>query len=149
MGLFNNLKNYRMLHHPFVFDLVRVMLGILIFYKGVMFVSDGSSLNEIIDNSRVGGLAMILEHHVAFTLLAGGILITLGLLTRLAIIFQLPVFIGVLLNPHVKYGLYSVYNEYTFSIFMVLILVVMLIYGSGPYSVDHFLKRSKRIQHSH
>jgi uncharacterized membrane protein YphA (DoxX/SURF4 family) len=114
-----------------------------------MFVSDGSSLNEIIDNSRVGGLAMILEHHVAFTLLAGGILITLGLLTRLAIIFQLPVFIGVLLNPHVKYGLYSVYNEYTFSIFMVLILVVMLIYGSGPYSVDHFLKRSKRIQHSH
>jgi uncharacterized membrane protein YphA (DoxX/SURF4 family) len=110
-----------------------------------MFVQDSDSLNMIINNSRIGGLAFILEHHVAFTLLVGGILITIGMLTRLAILFQFPVFIGAIINQHVQYGLYSVYSELTFSIIISLILIVLFFIGSGPFSVDHYLfKKDKK-----
>ena len=95
-------------------------------------MQDGDALNQIINNSRIGGLAFILEHHVAFTLLVGGILISaIGMLTRLAIVFQFPVFIGAIINFNVDYGLYCVIRELTFSIFITLILIVFF-YRSRP-----------------
>lgn len=144
MKIFPKFENYCNVHCPFVLDLMRMMLGVVLFYKGVMFVQDSDALNQIIENSRIGGMAFILEHHVAFTLLVGGILITIGLLTRLAIIFQFPVFIGAIINHHATYGLYSVYSELTFAIVVMLVLIVFFIMGPGPFSVDHYVFRKDR-----
>ena len=129
-------------HQPFVFDLMRIVLGIAIFYKGILFVQDGEALNLIIERSRIGGFAFILEHHVAFTLLVGGILIALGLITRIAVLFQFPVFLGVILNQHAQYGLYSVYSELGFALIITLVLMVFLVLGSGTFSVDHAMRRA-------
>jgi uncharacterized membrane protein YphA (DoxX/SURF4 family) len=139
MKILPKFEHYCDVHCPFVLDLMRIIIGAILFYKGVMFVQDSDSLNQIINNSRIGGMAFILEHHVAFTLLVGGILIAIGMLTRLAILFQFPVFIGAIVNQHVQYGLYSVYSELTFSIIITLILIALFVVGSGPFSVDHYL----------
>ena len=144
MKILPTFEHYCDEHCPFVLDLMRVILGVIIFYKGVMFVQDSDSLFQIINNSRIGGLAFILEHHVAFTLLVGGILITLGMLTRLAILFQFPLFIGAIVNYHVQYGLYSVYSELTFSIIITMVLILFFFIGSGPFSVDHYLFRKDK-----
>lgn len=146
MKILPNFEHYCDEHCPFVLDLLRIILGAVIFYKGVMFVQDGDALNQIINNSRIGGLAFILEHHVAFTLLVGGILIAIGMLTRLAIVFQLPVFIGAVINYQVDYGLYSVYSELTFSIVITLVLIAFFFIGPGPFSVDHYIFKPDKLK---
>lgn len=144
MKILPKFERYCDIHCPFVLDLMRVMVGIVLFYKGILFVQDGDALNQIIANSRIGGMAFILEHHVAFTLLVGGILIAIGLLTRIAILFQFPVFIGVIINQHVNYGLYSVYSEVTFAIIITLVLILFFVIGPGPFSADHYVFRKER-----
>jgi len=143
MKIFPSFENYCNVHCPFALDLLRMILGVIIFYKGIMFVQDSDALNHIIDNSRIGGMAFILEHHVAFTLLAGGIMIALGFLTRIAIIFQFPVFIGVILNQHVQHGLYSVYSELGFAIVISVVLIFFFLIGPGPFSVDYYIRKTK------
>ncbi len=138
-------SKYSKAHHLFVIDLIRFLLGIVIFIEGIRFVSNSSMLSEIIDNSRIGGLAIILEHHVAFSLLAGGFFIAIGLLTRIAILFQLPIFIGVLLNYHAVYGLFSVYGNATFSLIITFVLLIIFISGSGKYSIDYLIKKKRII----
>jgi putative oxidoreductase len=143
MKWLKKFQKYSDEHQPFVFDLMRIVLGIAIFYKGLLFVQDGDALNLIIERSRIGGFAFILEHHVAFTLLVGGILIALGLITRIAVLFQFPVFLGVILNQHAQYGLYSVYSELGFALIVMLVLIVFLVLGSGTFSVDHAMRRAR------
>lgn len=80
---------------------------------------------------------------MAFTLLVGGVLIALGLITRIAILFQLPVFIGVIFNQHAQYGLYSVYSELGFAIVITAVLIAFLVLGSGKFSVDYAMRCSR------
>jgi uncharacterized membrane protein YphA (DoxX/SURF4 family) len=77
---------------------------------------------------------------VAFTYLVGGILITIGLLTRIAILFELPVFFGSIFGFITKTGFFSVYYDFLFSAIVFLFLLFFLIFGPGPFSVDSKMK---------
>jgi putative oxidoreductase len=137
-------RKYSGENQPFALNLFRIALGLVIFYKGILFVQDTEALNLIIEKSRIGGFAFILEHHVAFTLLVGGVLIALGLITRIAVLFQFPVFLGVILNQHANYGLYAVYSELGFAVVITFFLIAFLILGSGRFSVDYAMRCSRK-----
>lgn len=143
MSAFSKIDRYVSKHYPFVLDLLRIVVGAVIFYQGVMFVKNGEALDMIINRSTIGGWAFILEHHVAFTLLVGGILITIGLITRWAIAFQFPVFLGMIINQHATQGLYSVYSELSFAYGITIILVLLFILGPGPFSVDQRMRKGQ------
>ncbi len=130
-------------------DLFRIVVGVIIFYQGVMFVQNGEALDEIINRSRIGGWAFILEHHVAFTLLVGGILIAIGLITRWAVAFQFPVFIGMIINQHATHGLYSVYSNLSLAYGITVVLALLFVMGPGLFSVDQRMKKeSEQIAHN-
>jgi len=131
------------LHYPFVFDVIRVALGIFLFLKGIEFIKDGVAMEEIVKNSRVPGFGFILVHQVAFAYLVGGILISIGLITRLASFFILLIYFGMLINGNTEYGLYSVYYDKVMAVIMTIVLVFYVIYGSGYYSVSHYMGRHK------
>lgn len=143
MKPFSGIDRYCCKHYPFVLDLLRIIVGVIIFYQGVMFVQNGEALDEIINRSRIGGWAFILEHHVAFTLLVGGILIAIGLITRWAVAFQFPVFIGMIINQHATHGLYSVYSNLGLAYGVTIVLVLLFITGPGSFSVDQKMKKTK------
>ena len=143
MKILPSFEKYCDAHCPFVLDLMRILLGVILFYKGILFVNDADALNLILNNSKFGGMAFIVEHHVAFTLLAGGIMIAIGFLTRIAIAFELLIFVGVILNQGATYGLYSVYSELGFAIVVSLVLFVFLFIGPGPFSADHYISRTR------
>ncbi len=130
-----------MIYHSVFYDLTRFIVGVILLMEGIRLVGDSSTLFGIVDRSRIGGLAFILEHHVIFTLIAGGILIAIGLLTRIAILFELLIFIGVLFNHDAQFGLYSVYGNVAFSLVITLVLIVIFLAGSGTISADHYLKK--------
>jgi putative oxidoreductase len=137
------IGHYGDVHHPRWLDLLRISLGIAIFIKGVFFVNNSQALLDIMYNSSISGWAFIVEHHVAFTYLVGGILISIGLLTRIAIIFELPVFFGSIFCFIAKTGFFSVFSDFIFSIIVFILLIFFLVFGPGPISADAAMKARK------
>ena len=80
---------------------------------------------------------MITIHYVAPAHLMGGILIFFGLLTRWAIIAQLPILIGAVLINFL--GEMNTTNLLISSI-VLLLCIFFLFYGSGKNSVDYYMK---------
>ncbi len=142
MALIHNIEHWADTHHPRWIDFIRVALGLFILYKGILFISDTEALMGLISGMDIGFFHMALAHYVAFAHLVGGILIALGLLTRLAIIVQLPILFGAVFFVNISQGFLSVSNnlEFEMSLAVFVLLIIFLVYGSGKFSLDHFMK---------
>ena len=136
----NNVKNLNKWangHTYFSVDLVRMALGILLFMKGVSFITNTQYLEDLLTPFNKLGGGMILIHYVAFAHIVGGILIVFGLLTRWSIIAQLPILIGaVVLN-----FMGEMHSQNLFlSLLTLSICLFFLVYGSGKHSADYHFK---------
>ena len=80
---------------------------------------------------------MIAVHYVTPAHLIGGMLIVFGLLTRWAIIAQLPLILGAVIINFV--GEMNAVNL-ILALVMLLLCVFFLVYGSGKHSVDYYMK---------
>jgi putative oxidoreductase len=129
-------------HHTKWLDLLRIGLGAILFAKGLYFISDTFALAEMLKNSRFEFLSFMIAHYVAFAHLVGGILIALGLLTRIAILFQLPILIGAIAFVNASRGFFSINFELEISLVVLFLLILFLIYGSGPLSVDFYMRKN-------
>ena len=140
----NDFRQFIDIHHPRWIDAIRIVLGIAIFIKGIYFINNSDALIEILQNSSIAGWTFIVEHHVAFTYLVGGILISIGLLTRIAIVFQLPVFFGSIFCSLTNKGFFSVFSDLTFSIIIFFVLIFFLIWGPGKFSADEKMRKDEK-----
>ncbi|GGK71280.1 DoxX family protein [Rufibacter glacialis] len=134
-------------HHPVAYDYGRIILGLFILYKGIMFISDTSGLAQIIQNSQFHFVALGLAHYVAFAHLVGGVLIALGLITRVAVGFQIPILVGAVFFFNPDQGFFSGNPQFAVSLVTLIALIFYFVGGSGYYSVDHkFEMNEKRLQ---
>ncbi|PKV62445.1 DoxX family protein [Pontibacter ramchanderi] len=131
-------------HHPVWVDFVRMALGIFLFVKGVMFIQDTEALQSIMRNSQFQWVSFGMAHYVAFAHLVGGLLIAMGLVTRIAILFQIPILLGAVFFINPQRGFYSENTELWSSIIVLILLIVFLILGSGRLSVDNLIRRPER-----
>lgn len=147
MNLVQKIEHWGDVHHAKWLDVIRIVLGLLILSKGIAFVSDTEAQKDwIIQNSAFGfsGLmAMALVHTIAFAHLVGGVLITMGLVTRFAVVIQIPILLGAVFFVNLTKGFSSLNSELWLSIIVLMLLILFWIVGSGPYSVDHWLKGSR------
>ncbi|EJF08711.1 DoxX family protein [Pontibacter sp. BAB1700] len=97
----HRIEHWADAHHPVWVDFVRMALGIFLFVKGVMFIQDTAALQSIMRNSQFQWVSFGMAHYVAFAHLVGGLLIAMGLITRIAILFQIPILLGAVffINP--------------------------------------------------
>ncbi|HYV93318.1 MAG TPA: DoxX family protein [Chitinophagales bacterium] len=129
-------------HHPKWLDILRIILGLVILAKGYYFVTDTDGLKQIIASSRFGQVSFVLEHYVVFAHLIGGALIVVGLITRIAVMAQLPILIGAVLLVNSRSGFFSSNStELWLSIIILFLLIFFLIEGSGPWSVDEYMRK--------
>jgi len=142
MNTLQRIDHWAETHHPKWLDILRILLGVVIFLKGYFFVRNTDALMSIMNHSKFPWVSLAMAHYVAFAHLVGGFLITIGLLTRLAILFQLPVLIGAVLFVNAQKGFFSESSELFFSILILFLLVFFLIAGSGPWSVDESWNKS-------
>ncbi|MCJ8292414.1 MAG: DoxX family protein [Crocinitomicaceae bacterium] len=121
-------------HMSLTMDSIRMILGIFLFIKGIQFASQTELLVDLIQPNDVSSSTLLVAHYVTLVHFAGGILVLFGLLTRLALLFQLPIFIGaVIIN--VMNGAESVVMAQ--ALFGLIGSIVFILYGSGRYSVDY------------
>ena len=100
-------------------------------------MSDSQVLLELFSPFKNMAGAMIIIHYVAPAHFIGGILIFFGLLTRWAIIAQLPILIGAVIINFV--GEMNTFNLFVSSITF-LGCVFFILYGSGKHSADYYFK---------
>lgn len=143
MNNITKIEHWADTHHPDWIDILRIALGLFILYKGILFISNTAALLDLMKNADLQFVNLGLAHYVAFAHLMGGILIAMGLVTRIAILFQLPILIGAVFFVNVKQGFFSVSNnlEFEMSLIVLILLIVFLVYGSGKLSIDQWMKK--------
>ena len=143
MNTFTKIEHWADTHHPQWIDFVRIILGLFILYKGILFISDTQGLLSIMKNAELQFVNLGLAHYVAFSHLVGGILIAMGLVTRFAILFQIPILLGAVFLVNIQQGFIAVSNntEFGISVAVLVLLIMFLFYGSGKFSVDNWMKR--------
>lgn len=141
MNLIHRIEHWGDTHHPRWMDAVRIVLGIVILAKGVSFIADTDSVARLLENTHFQLSIWSAVHYIAFAHLVGGIFIALGLVTRVAIAFQLPILFGAVFFVNITNGFSFLNSEFWFSLLVLLLLIVFFIVGSGRYSLDHEMRR--------
>ncbi|MCW8980308.1 MULTISPECIES: DoxX family protein [Altibacter] len=137
MGTIKSLNKWANAHTYYPLDIVRVALGAFLFIKGINFMADAAMLVELFEPLEGYAGGMLAVHYVAPAHFIGGLLIAFGLLTRWAVIAQLPILIGAVLINFL--GEFNTGNFLLASI-VLLVCIFFLFYGSGKHSVDKYLK---------
>lgn len=137
MNNVKDLNKWANAHTYLPIDLARVALGIFLFMKGIFFITNIQYLHDLISPiDRVGG-GMFLIHYIAPAHMVGGIMIIFGLLTRWAIIAQLPILIGAVVVNFMG----EMHSQNLLVALLTLgVCVIFLFYGSGKHSADYFFK---------
>ena len=140
MNSVKELNKWANTHTYLPIDLLRVALGIFLFMKGISFITNIQYLADLISPiDKIGG-GMFLIHYIAPAHMVGGIMIVFGLLTRWAIIAQLPVLIAAVIINFMG----EMHSQNLFLALITLaICVFFLFYGSGKHSADYYFKMQK------
>jgi len=140
MGTIKSLNKWANAHTYYPLDLLRVGLGVFLFVKGIDIMSNHQQMIEVIRpfENIPGGMGIL--HYVAPAHFVGGFLIVIGLLTRWAVLAQLPILIGAVLVNFI--GTMNTTNL-ILALCVLLVCVFFLFYGSGKHSADYYLKMQK------
>lgn len=133
-------------HHPAWLDILRIILGVFLFFKGVSFISDTTASSALMKGLNFNLWSVTAVHYVAFAHIFGGLLIAIGGLTRIAILFQLPVLIVAVFFANLREGFAGINSEFWLSLFTLFLLILFLIMGSGRYSFDNYLNNNKVVK---
>ena len=132
------------------FELLRIYLGVGLFARGILFISNSSAFIDLLGPSSSAWLtSVVLIHYVALSHLVGGVMIAVGLFTRVAALAQLPILIGAVFVVHLPgriAGLHAVAG--VFGPGVVFADPVWSCGGSGRLSVDkHIVERPAGAEH--
>jgi uncharacterized membrane protein YphA (DoxX/SURF4 family) len=138
MNLVQRVEHWGEAHHPQWLDIVRILLGIFLCYKGVDFLMNmGQMLSLITNNMSFGSFTeMMMGNYISFAHILGGILLILGVLTRFACLLQIPILVGAVF--FVNTSLYRPFSEMMIAILVLLLLILFLIVGNGPVQLLKF-----------
>ncbi|MDB5087520.1 MAG: DoxX family rane protein [Mucilaginibacter sp.] len=141
MNVVHRIENWGDTHHPKFIDIVRIALGAFLLWKGISFMENTEYLKQLITDQTVIDVSpvilMSLVYYVMFAHMVGGILIGVGILTRFGCILQIPIVLGAIFLS----GIFQDAINYMVwpSVTALVVLVIFLILGSGPWSLDRYL----------
>lgn len=125
-------------HENSALDLVRIFLGIALLIRGALFLADRSALMEFVQDRDLGWLLpIIMIHYVTLAHLYGGLIMSLGLLTRLSALVQIPILTGAVFFVHLDEGLLTGGQSLELSALVLFLLVVIFWFGPGKLSLDY------------
>ncbi|HLY69608.1 MAG TPA: DoxX family protein [Puia sp.] len=139
MGTLQQIKHWSITHHPRWFVVLRVALGICLFVKGIFFMMNAVTLQELISSDAVISKGVNwLPILITWAHLLGGFLIIIGLFTRVAVILQIPILIGAVVFIIAKEKMFGPGSELLFAFIILVLLFLFLIEGGGPISLDNY-----------
>lgn len=132
---------------PIWLTFLRVILGIILIWKGFNFVRDITELKSLIDQTGVGlfsqnaeALALV----VTILTLLCGFFITVGLFTKLSAIVQIPIILVALIFVNAR-NIERDGFELTLTIIVFILLILFAIKGSSRLSADEYFRRGRSL----
>ena len=128
-------------------DLIRIYLGIGLMVRGGMFISQPEVLLDFLKRTHSWLLPLALSQYVVAAHLCGGILLALGLGTRLAAAVQIPPLLGAVVFVHLHDGLLTGGQSLEFAALVLAMLSAFAVFGAGRVSLDSWItKRNAETQ---
>jgi uncharacterized membrane protein YphA (DoxX/SURF4 family) len=128
-------------------DVIRIYLGVGLMVRGALFISRPEVLIDFMNRGDSWFVPLALSQYVVAAHLCGGILLALGLGTRLAAAVQIPPLLGAVLLVHMGEGLLTAGQSLEFAALVLAMLGVFSIFGSGRVSLEAWLaKRNAETQ---
>jgi uncharacterized membrane protein YphA (DoxX/SURF4 family) len=123
------------------FDLLRIYLGVALFVRGALFVSNPARAQALVEQSGDWFMPMLLAHFIGAAHLVGGLLLAIGLATRLAAAVQVPILVGAVFLVHWRNGLLNPSQSLELAGLVLAMLVCYTLCGAGALSTDALLHR--------
>ena len=123
--------------------ILRAALGLILFWKGISFIHDSSTLEAMVQKTGInmfGANAQTISFIITYVNLLGGFLVIVGLFTKWACILQIPILLGAIILVNIKAGMSASNSELLLSIIVFILLVVFAIKGSGVISADEYFR---------
>lgn len=141
---FEHTNHWIKMHGDLVIDIIRIYLGIALFWKGIYFAAHTTYLVQLMESS--GALLFApraIANVVIIVHLVGGFFLAFGLITRAAALVQVPVLAVAVfyVNFGKAFGALQERENLEFSALVLFLLVLISIYGGGRWSVDYVLAR--------
>jgi uncharacterized membrane protein YphA (DoxX/SURF4 family) len=140
MGIAHSLHRANDARYTYFHFALRLVTGLLLLLKGIYFVSHSQQLEAIIRGSSAASAVTFLVGYITFAHMFGGAFIMLGLLTRVAVVLQIPILLAAMyynLAPNA----FGTGAELLLSIVVFILLIYILLTGSGTVSMDDYLKK--------
>src|SRR5690606_41742110 len=114
------------------------------FVRGATFLGNPDTLRVYLASTNIPEVyTWAAVHYIAFAHLVGGILIAIGLLTRVAVGVQLPILLGAVFLVNLPQGFTFLNSELWASLVVLVLLIAFFVIGSGPYSLDHQMRQRR------
>jgi putative oxidoreductase len=119
------------------YDLLRIYLGAALFVRGALFIADPDRVLTLA-GSGAGEwfVPLLVAHYVGAAHLCGGILLALGLATRVSAAVQIPILTGAIFLVHWREGLLASGQSLELAGLVLFMLVVYTAFGAGALSLD-------------
>jgi putative oxidoreductase len=125
-------------------DVIRIYLGVGLMVRGALFISRPDVLIDFLNRSNSWFVPLAISQYVVAAHLCGGILLALGLGTRLAAVVQIPPLLGAVLTVHLGEGLLSAGQSLEFAALVLAMLGVFSIFGAGRVSLEAWMAKRNR-----
>jgi uncharacterized membrane protein YphA (DoxX/SURF4 family) len=127
-------------HREYWLDCVRIYLGLGLLARGLLLITN-TSTGYFVDLLQGSGQAWIMSgmmlHYVMMAHFVGGLLLTIGFLTRIAALVQIPILVGAVFFVHRQDGLFALGQSLEFSALVLFLLCVFVVAGAGKLSLDY------------
>lgn len=127
---------------PAWITLLRIALGFIIIWKGIVFIRDTALLEVLIQHTGIGGFSnnsQVLSFIVSYLSLLCGLFIATGLFTKTSSIIQIPILVVAVFFVNAK-NIGENSFELILSVIVLILLVFFAIKGSGTLSADEFFR---------
>ena len=120
-------------HRHFLLDLIRIYLGAGLVIKGVFYLQNPTAMGTL----GAAGWVVSAAQFAPYVHIFGGMLLALGVLTRIAAIVQMPIVAAALISLHLPRMAQDMQarEAVEFSTLVLFLLAVFAIVGAGPLSV--------------
>jgi len=139
MNRFLKIQEWGDRHHPKWLDYFRIVLGLILIWKGVAFAFNLHAFTLMMQNAGLGAAVSIslCAHLIIVLHIIGGLMIALGTNTRLVCLLNLPILFVAVFFVNLSGDVFRPYAEFWFSCMVLAGLVVFLIEGDGVLSIEH------------
>ena len=146
MNSLTKFDDWTFKHHHKWLDILRIFLGLILIAKGIAFIANSDQVILMITDVEQTFFSFVIAHYVIAGYLVGGIAITIGLITRVAVIFEIPSVLGSMIFVELHKNLFALNSELGYSLLILALLVFYFFYGSGTISFDYLIKQEEDVK---